>query len=376
MSVVVSGSKTLPRMGKKKKRATSPLASPNATSKASEFLPTLARVEIDDKTSRPIKEVKETKVDEIDLFKSLESLNEEIRQTLPWTTPAKEDSTVGKPPSNGKSFLDAPDTVADFSFHTSIVDDHVYEDEREQRRRKTKSVTDLTLSAKKLDEIEDELRIRGLTRKRLAGDTEDEDQDKEHEQIMRDLELQEATEKQKMQELLEAEEIRRQNSIEEENSKRRLRITKLEEDNRRKRISREKEEDDNRRRKIAKEQEDRKRQKMKAEDELRKKEIEQLKSEVKDEKEGWKNPISVDDGITSKPSINIITATPTTILDDFKDEKRTRNKTANIPIMPQEDKKPTTTSKISSLSKYNLETHSLVSIHHKHSVMTKNQIFR
>jgi len=118
MATVGSLHKTLPRM-KKKKRPVSPLVSPSSagsTTKSSEFLPALVKADLD---SEP------RKMDnlEMDVVKSLESLNEEIRDTLPWTTPApgKADSPTSsqgsqemtkprsKPAaSNGKSFLEDP----------------------------------------------------------------------------------------------------------------------------------------------------------------------------------------------------------------------------------------------------------------------------
>merc|ERR1719264_2482369 len=113
---------------KKKKRPVSPLVSPSSsagnTTKSTEFLPALAKADLD---SEP------RKMDnlEMDVVKSLESLNEEIQDTLPWTTPApgKADSPTSsqgsqemtkarsKPPaSNGKSFLEAPPVKKPSSF--------------------------------------------------------------------------------------------------------------------------------------------------------------------------------------------------------------------------------------------------------------------
>ena len=50
----------------------------------------LCQVELEAATSR--RTMAESKVADIDLFKSLEALNEEIRDTLPWTGPGKADS--------------------------------------------------------------------------------------------------------------------------------------------------------------------------------------------------------------------------------------------------------------------------------------------
>merc|ERR1719210_3178843 len=119
MATVGSLHKTLPRM-KKKKRPVSPLVSPSAagsSTKSSEFLPGLAKADLDSEPRKLADNV------ELDVVKSLESLNEEIRDTLPWTTPApgkaesptssqgSQDMTKARSnvaASNGKSFLEEP----------------------------------------------------------------------------------------------------------------------------------------------------------------------------------------------------------------------------------------------------------------------------
>ena len=189
----------------------------------------------------------------------------------------------------------------------------------------------------------------------LLDDLKECSKEKDHKRRMRELQMEQDEEKRRTKDLLEQEEKR--TALEEENSKRRLRIAKLEEDTRRKRIAKEKEADDNRR------------MRKREDDEERRKKV--MAKEEEDEKKRTKMVIE-------KPRIEITANTPNTpiifganskkISQDIspQEEKRIRNKTANIPIMPQEEDKPAVSSgrRTSSeiLSKYNLEARSVVSI--------------
>ena len=232
--------------------------------------------------------------------------------------------------------------------------------------------------------------------------------------------------------------------LDEENRKRRIRIEKLNEaDARRRRIAKEKEEDDERRRKLAKEQEVEKRKKVEEEErkkeeekrkrveeeehrlarevEQRRKEIEEERNKkVKEEEERKRNKKEeeeedgkkrekdkpIKESAVMKPTIKIsdlsdddsmmtMTEEPRRSRsklnlsdDEGREEKRARNKTANIPIMPQqvrgkglhvnhkndiseqkeirkifsEQESPERKSSSVVLSKYNLESQCIVSI--------------
>ena len=154
----------------------------------------LCQVELEAATSR--RTMAESKVADIDLFKSLEALNEEIRDTLPWTGPGKADSpgssqisaavspgnrkvtlsslselsTISlnlfilqeiasslsfKASSNGRSFLDGPTTSAGAaSFHTSIFQTSIELSDEEDKRARAR------MPMKTLEEIEDEVRCK------------------------------------------------------------------------------------------------------------------------------------------------------------------------------------------------------------------------
>jgi len=210
MATVGSLHKTLPRM-KKKKRPVSPLVSPSgpypgaAVTKSTEFLPTIPKVDQED-LARSLADSKDL---QIDVFKSLESLNEEIRSTLPWTTPQPDSadspktSRGGRPlggkASGGRSFLECSDTSM---LTTSILD--LSEDEEEARRRG---------EPRKLGQIEDELRCRRTAEKNgisdILDDTKVAETEHMHERKMKQLEKEQAEEKKRMVALEREEEEKR-----------------------------------------------------------------------------------------------------------------------------------------------------------------------
>ena len=268
---------------------------------------------------------------------------------------------------------------------TSILD--LSEDEEEARRRG---------EPRKLGQIEDELRCRRTAEKNgisdILDDTKVAETEHMHERKMKQLEKEQAEEKKRMmalereeeekrrkkakkleeekkrkREAMEEEEKQKQATMDDENAKRRMRIAKLEEDSRRRRLASEKEEDDERRRKIAKELKESKRREVEEEEfklkkaeeiERKRKEKRDLEIQIEDIKKKSDKIENEVKAIISNPTIKI-----TQLLDGVKEEKRMRNKTANIPIMPPQQPTPDSAVTTSSLvlSKYNLEAHSIVS---------------
>ena len=228
-----------------------------------------------------------------------------------------------------------------------------------------------------------------------------------HQKRMKKLETKQAEERQKEKEeeerrvkrsVEENKKKQEQLALDEENRKRRIRIEKLNEaDARRRRIAKEKEEDDERRRNIQKEHEDARRKKVEEEEWKLAKEVEQRNKEIKEERERKMreeeerkrkseedrkkkskqtsikesavmkptikiSDLSDDDGRGAKEEKGAITRMKMNLSDDEgREEKRVRNKTANIPIMPQQESPDGKSSSVA-LSKYNLESQCIVSI--------------
>ena len=230
-----------------------------------------------------------------------------------------------------------------------------------------------------------------------------------HQKRMKKLETKQAEERQKEKEeeerrgkrsVEENKKKQEQLALDEENRKRRIRIEKLNEaDARRRRIAKEKEEDDERRRKIQKEQEAERRKKVEEEEWKLAKEVEQRRKEIDEErqrkireeeerkkkseeerkKKEKSKQTSIKESAVIKPTIKIsdlsdddgrgtmgekgATRTRMNLSDDEggREDKRVRNKTANIPIMPQQESPDGKSSSVA-LSKYNLESQCIVSI--------------
>ena len=237
-----------------------------------------------------------------------------------------------------------------------------------------------------------------------------------HQKRMKKLETKQAEERQKEKEeeerrvkraVEENKKKQEQLALDEENRKRRIRIEKLNEaDARRRRIAKEKEEDDERRRKIQKEHEAERRKKVEEEEWKLAKEVEQRRKEIEEERERKireeeerkrkseeerkkkSKQESIKESAVIKPTIKISDLSDDdgrgvmegkgnarTRTKEYEDEgredKRVRNKTTNIPIMPQQESPADGKSSSVALSKYNLESQCIVSIIHHTTISIK-----
>ena len=398
-----------------------------------------------------VKSIKETTFGK-ELSASMKSIKETSFVNSSAKLPSKDPAAGVKPPSSGKSFLDAvasagvqlksssggksfldavesagnspftttftsldmSEVIIFFTIFFDMFNNLLFQDEEERKTKGgTKSIKD-TLA-------EDLLGLTGGKKNRRLSDVSDSSKEgsvgspsavneRAHQKRMKKLETKQAEERQKEKEeeerrvkrsVEENKKKQEQLALDEENRKRRIRIEKLNEaDARRRRIAKEKEEDDERRRNIQKEHDDAQRKKVEEEEWRLAKEVEQRNKEIKEERERREEEerkrkieedrkkksnkqTSIKESAVMKPTIkisdlsdddgrgNLATRMKMNLSDDEgREEKRVRNKTANIPIMPQQESPDGKSSSVA-LSKYNLESQCIVSIillppHHIH----------